>query len=192
MHWDGLKGRWCGPSRSPPRGWWVRLLASSPLVAPLLSGCSAAFIMVITPIHLITCFDVHSLFFFRWNLCAAWPMRTLYRSENNSPKEPQVGVMRSDLNELSISPACAVLQPRVRTSEYSCLRQTWTQDWIASTRFRPMALSTKLCGLFDSVEDILVVCPLYYTFAMLSEELLAFMFCYYMQTTMDLCLRCNV
>jgi len=43
------------------------------------------------------------------------------RSKNNGPKEPQVGVMRSNLNELNISPARAALQPGVRTAEYSSL-----------------------------------------------------------------------
>jgi hypothetical protein len=41
------------------------------------------------------------------------------RSKNNSSKEPQVGVMRSNLNELNIIPARAALQPGVRTAEYS-------------------------------------------------------------------------
>jgi len=122
-------------------------------------------------------------------------MRILYRSENNSSKEPQVGVMRSDLNELNISPACAVLQPGVRTSEYSCLRQTWTQDWIASTRFRPLLLSLSNYVVCLIQSRIYLYFPLYDTYfmhhmAMLSEELLAFLFCYYMQTSTGLCVRC--
>ncbi|KAL6627615.1 hypothetical protein ACP70R_031341 [Stipagrostis hirtigluma subsp. patula] len=51
-----------------------------------------------------------------WVLC-----RLHYGTKNHSPKEPQVGVMRSNLCELDISRACAALQPRVRTTEYSSL-----------------------------------------------------------------------
>jgi len=53
------------------------------------------------------------------DLCAA--ILRIILSKNNGPKEPQVGVMRSNLNELNISPARAALQPGVRTAEYSSL-----------------------------------------------------------------------
>lgn len=50
-HWDGRKGRWCGQSQSPAPGWCDILPASSLLVVALLSGCYAAFTMVVVPIH---------------------------------------------------------------------------------------------------------------------------------------------
>jgi hypothetical protein len=52
--------KWCGQSRSPAPGWCVTLLVSSPLVAPLLPGCSVAFTMVI--LHDIFSMPIFGLF----------------------------------------------------------------------------------------------------------------------------------
>jgi hypothetical protein len=64
------------------------------------------------------------------------------RSKNNSSKESQVGVMRGSLCERDISPACAALQPRVWTSEYSSIWQTWIEAWIAYLKFRVSLLNS--------------------------------------------------
>ena len=65
------------------------------------------------------------------------------RSENNSSKESQVGVMWSSLCERVNSLACAALQPRMWTSEYSSIWQTWIEAWIASLfEFRVSRLSS--------------------------------------------------
>ncbi|EMS53396.1 hypothetical protein TRIUR3_00755 [Triticum urartu] len=51
-------------------------------------------------------------------------------SEDNSPEEPEVGVLWSDLHKLGIGLAGAALEPGVRAAEHSGLRQARTQACI--------------------------------------------------------------
>ena len=117
--------------------------------------------MVITPVHPIisslcifcTIIRILSAVLVEFSHCAS-PLdqprtRTILltlclfcRSKNNSSKESQVGVMWSSLCERVIILACAALQPRMWTSEYSSIWQTWIEAWIASLfEFRVSLLS---------------------------------------------------
>jgi len=126
-------------------------------------GGDAARVQALLAADATDCWHLHRW----WHPCLLGARPPALRSKNNGPKEPQVGVMRSNLNELNISPARAALQPGVRTAEYSSLWQAGTQGWIAWIQATSLfSISIRLCGLLIQPRTCFSVLLLPCAFAM--------------------------